>query len=110
LLSLFFAEVQALGLEGDADLHADFAARRKSGERILKLDVLRLRQRLPRRVYIWAYEHLLPIVYRALGSKNTGIGSGLDASHLFMTDVIDTTTPVLFAIARSPLPNIGKAS
>src|SRR4029077_468568 len=55
LLSLFFAEVQVLGLEGDADLHADFAARRKSGERILKLDVLRLRQRLPRRVYIWAY-------------------------------------------------------
>jgi SAM-dependent methyltransferase len=110
MLSLFFAEVQVLGLEGDADLHADFAARRKSGERILKLDVLRLRQRLPRRVYIWAYEHLLPIVYRALGSKNTGIGSGLDASHLFMTDVIDMTTPVLFAIARSPLPNVGKAS
>ena len=110
LLSLFFSEVEVLGLEGDAELHADFAARRASGERLLKLDVLRLRRRVPRRAYVWAYERLLPVAYRALGSKNTGIGSGLDASHLFLTDVIDTATPVLFAIARGPRPNVGQPS
>jgi SAM-dependent methyltransferase len=104
LLSLFFSEVEVFGLEGDAELHADFAARRASGERLLKLDVLQLRRRLPRRMYVWAYERLLPVVYKALGSEQTGIGSGLDASHLFLTDVVDTATPVLFAIARRPRP------
>jgi SAM-dependent methyltransferase len=107
MLRLFFSDVQVLGLEGDGDLHADFAARRASGERLLKLDVLKLRRRLPRRVYVWAYERLLPLVYRVLGRDNTGIGSGLDASHLFLTEVIDTTTPVLFAIARAPRPRVG---
>jgi SAM-dependent methyltransferase len=106
LLRLFFDDVTVFGLEGDADLHADFAARRASGERILKLDVLKLRTRLPRRVYVWAYERLLPMVYRVLGSKNTGIGSGLDASHLFLTETIETTTPVLFAVARGPRPSV----
>jgi SAM-dependent methyltransferase len=107
MLSLFFADVKVLGLEGDDELHADFAARRASGERLLKLDVFKLRQRLPRRLYVWAYEHLLPVVYRLLGSKSTGIGSGLDASHFFITEQIDTTTPVLFAIARSPRAPVG---
>ena len=41
LLALFFDDVHVLGLEGDDVLHADFAARRASGERLLKLDVLR---------------------------------------------------------------------
>jgi SAM-dependent methyltransferase len=108
LLRLFFSDVQILGLEGDSELHADFAARRASGERLLRLDVLKLRHRLPRRVYVWAYEHLLPLVYRALGRDATGIGSGLDASHLFLTDVIETTTPVLFAVARAPRPTVGE--
>jgi SAM-dependent methyltransferase len=107
LLRLFFSDVEVLGLEGDGELHADFAARRASGNRLLKLDALQLRRRLPRRVYVWAYERLLPVAYRALGSKNIGIGSGLGASHLFLTQVIDTTTPVLFAIARAPRPIVG---
>jgi SAM-dependent methyltransferase len=108
LLSLFFSDVVLLGLEGDDALHEDFAARRASGERLLKLDVLGLRKKLPRRTYVWAYERLLPVVYRALGTKNTGIGSGLDASHLFLTEVVDATTPVLFAIARGPRPHVGQ--
>jgi SAM-dependent methyltransferase len=107
MLELFFADVTVLGLEGDDALHADFAARRASGERLLKLDVFNLRHRMPRRMYVWAYEHLLPIVYRLLGKRSTGIGSGLDASHLFVTEEIETTTPVLFAIAGSPRARFG---
>ena len=107
LLKLFFSDVEVLGLEGDGELHADFAQRRASGERLLRLDVLKLRHRLPRRVYVWAYEHLLPLVYRVLGREATGIGSGLDASHLFLTRTIETTTPVLFAVARRPRPPVG---
>jgi SAM-dependent methyltransferase len=102
LLRLFFADVEVFGLEGSDELKADFAGRRAQGERILKLDVLRLRHRMPRRWYVWSYERALPMVYRVLGSRASGIGSGLDQSHFFMTDEIVDTTPGLFAIARSP--------
>ena len=45
---------------------------------------------------------VLPVVYRALGSSRTGIGSGLDESHFFLTDDVTPTTPGLFAVARRP--------
>jgi SAM-dependent methyltransferase len=102
LLRLFFDDVEVLGLEGSDELKADFAARRRSGERILRLDVLNLRRRMPRRWYVWSYERALPVVYRLLGSRHAGIGSGLDHTHFFVTDKITDTTPVLFARARSP--------
>ncbi len=102
LLSLFFDEVTCLGLEGDDALHADFAARRASGERLLRLDVLQLRRRMPRSAYVWAYERVLPVVYRMLGNDRTGIGSGLSERDFFATEVIDERTPGLFAIARRP--------
>jgi ubiquinone/menaquinone biosynthesis C-methylase UbiE len=102
LLRLFFEEVEVLGLDGSPELHADFARRRATGERLLKLDPLRIRQRLPRRWYVWSYKHVLPVVYRTLGSETTGVGSGMDDSHFFLTDRIGPTTPGLFAIAARP--------
>lgn len=102
MLSLFFEDVECLGLEGDDVLQADFAARRASGERILRLDALGLRHRLPRRAYVWTYEHALPVVYRVLGRERSGVGSGIGAEHLFVTRSVTPSTPVLFAIARRP--------
>lgn len=102
LLRLFFDDVEVLGLEGSEELKADFAARRRSGERILRLDVFDLRHKMPRRWYVWSYERALPVVYRALGSRATGVGSGLDHSHFTVTSDITPSTPVLFAVARSP--------
>jgi len=102
LLSLFFEEVTCLGLEGDDALHADFASRRASGERMLRLDVFRLRQKIPHAAYVWSYERVLPIAYRMLGSDRTGIGSGLSQSDFFITEHINDRTPGLFAIARRP--------
>jgi SAM-dependent methyltransferase len=102
LLGLFFDDVSVLGLEGDDVLKADFAARRASGEKLLKLDVLELRRRIPRRAYVWTYEHALPVVYKLLGSRSSGIGSGIDDSHFFVTEHISPTTPVLFAVASRP--------
>jgi SAM-dependent methyltransferase len=99
MLRLFFADVEVLGLEGSPELHEDFARRRASGEKLLKLDPLRLRQKVPRRWYVWGYEHVLPVVYRMLGSSTTGIGSGIDDSHFFLTERVEPTTPGLFAIA-----------
>jgi SAM-dependent methyltransferase len=102
LLELFFTDVQLLGLEGSEALHADFAGRRRSGERILALDVFDLRKRMPQSWYVWAYERLLPFVYKVLGSERTGIGSGITEEDLFISDRIEATTPVLLAVARGP--------
>jgi SAM-dependent methyltransferase len=102
MLKLFFHDVQVLGLEGDAELKADFASRRETGDKLLKLDVLNLRQRMPRSWYVWSYERLLPAVYKVLGTEKSGVGSGLDHTHFSMSDVVLPTTPVLFAIARQP--------
>jgi SAM-dependent methyltransferase len=102
LLRLFFRDVTVHGLEGTPALHADFAQRRASGERLLKLDPLGLRLKMPRRWYVWGYERVLPVVYRVLGSDRTGIGSGLDESNFFLTDHIAPTTPGLFAVAKGP--------
>ncbi len=102
LLSLFFGEVTCLGLEGDDALHADFDQRRAGGERLLRLDVFRLRRRMPRSAYVWTYERVLPLAYRMLGSERNGIGSGLTERDFFTTEHISERTPGLFAIARHP--------
>jgi ubiquinone/menaquinone biosynthesis C-methylase UbiE len=109
LLSLFFEDVVCLGLEGDDALHADFAARRESGERLLRIDVLGLRRRMPRAAYVWTYERVLPIVYRMLGNERTGIGSGLSERNFRTTEHIDEQTPGLFAIARRPRAKVNAA-
>jgi ubiquinone/menaquinone biosynthesis C-methylase UbiE len=105
LLSLFFEDVTCVGLEGDAALHTDFDARRASGERLLRLDVLGLRRRMPRRAYVWSYERLLPVVYRMLGNDRTGVGSGIREEDFFTSEHVDDRTPGLFAIARRPRRN-----
>src|SRR5262245_2051760 len=105
MLRLFFADVEVLGLEGSPELHEDFARRRASGEKLLRLDPLDLRHKMPRSWYVWGYERVLPVVYRFLGSSTTGIGSGIDDSHFFVTDRIEPTTPGLFAIASHPRRN-----
>ncbi len=102
LLGLFFDDVEVLGLEGDEVLKQDFAQRRQSGERLLKLDALDLRHRMPRKWYVWSYEHAHPLVYRVLGSESSGVGSGIDDSHFSLTSEIEPTTPVLLAVARRP--------
>ena len=45
---LFFHDVTVHGLEGSPELHADFAQRRASGEKLLRLDPLDLRHKVPR--------------------------------------------------------------
>ena len=102
LLSLFFDEVTCFGIDGDDVLKADFAARRKTGDKLLKLDRFDLRHKIPYKSYVWAYEHILPLTYKVLGRGASGIGSGIDASHFHLRDDVQPDTPVLFAVARKP--------
>jgi hypothetical protein len=101
--------VECLGLDGDEAVRRDFAARRAGGERLLRLDVFRLRHRLPRSWYVHAYERLLPVAYRLLARGRSGIGSGIDAGHFSVTTHVTRETPVLLAIAREPRARVGDA-
>lgn len=106
LLRIFFEEVEVWGLAGSPEFEADLASRRRQGHRLLRLDPLQLRLRMPRRWYVWSYERVLPVVYRLLGSADSGIGSGLDEAHLTLATEVDDDTPVLFAVARRPRPRV----
>jgi hypothetical protein len=68
----------------------------------LKLDVLDLRHRVPHSWYVWAYTRLLPLAYRLLARDEVGGVTGITADDWFVTDHLDDTTPLLFAVARKP--------
>ena len=91
------------GLEGSPELHADFAQRRASGEKLLQLDPLDLRQQgAAELVRVGLRARAARSCTRRSARRRTGIGSGLDESHFFLTDQIEPTTPGLFAMASRP--------
>jgi len=101
-LERHFARVWVGGLDATASVKADFAARRARGTRMLRFDVFDLRHRLPRSWYIAAYTRLLPLAYRLLARDDSGGTTGITADDFFVTDVVDDTTLVLFAVASEP--------
>jgi SAM-dependent methyltransferase len=104
LLRRHFDEVTVQGLDAVPHVKADFAARRAKAEKVLRLDVLDLRHRIPKSWYIAAYTRLLPIAYRFMASGDSGGSTGITAEDFFVTDDLDPTTMVLFATARGPRP------
>jgi SAM-dependent methyltransferase len=97
-----FAEVSVGGVDAVERVKADLAARRVKAHRLLALDVFDLRHAIPRSWYIWAYIHLLPLAYRLVAREDTGGTTGITVDDWFVTDAVDDTTPVLFAVARRP--------
>jgi SAM-dependent methyltransferase len=102
LLSRHFGRVWVGGLDGSERVKEDFRARRRRAQRVLALDPLALRKRIPRSWYVRAYTTLLPIAYRILSRRDTGGATGLSADDFFVSDAIDDSTPVLLAIAEEP--------
>ena len=102
LLARSFGEVEVLGLDAVARVKDDFARRRDKAARILALDVLDLRHRMPRSWYIALYTRALPVAYRLMARGGTGGSSGITADDFFVTDRVDDSTLVLFAVARRP--------
>jgi len=102
LLGRYFHDVEVLGLDAVDRVKDDFARRRQKAQRILALDVLDLRHRLPRSWYIAAYTRVLPLAYRLMARGTTGGASGITADDFFVTEQIDDTTLVLLAVARRP--------
>jgi len=99
LLGRSFDDVTVLGLDGTDELKADFEQRRKLGQRMLKLDPFGLRHRLPRRWFVALHGAGRRVAYRWLGTDD---GPSFDGGDFHLTERIDDTTLVLFAIARSP--------
>jgi SAM-dependent methyltransferase len=102
LLSVYFADVWVGAIDGSPEVKEDMRLRRRRGKALLALDPLRLRRRIPRSWYVTAYVRLLPLAYRLLARSDTGGRTAFSADDFFVTDHIDETTRILFAVARQP--------
>jgi len=102
LLTKYFHDVTVQGLDAVPHVKADFAARRVKAQKVLKLDFLDLRHKIPRSWYIGFYTRALPVAYRLIARGDSGGTTGITADDFFVTDDLDTTTMVLFATASRP--------
>lgn len=102
LLRRYFGDVWVGGVDAPDPVKADFAARRAKARRLLALDVLDLRHRMPRRWYVAVYTRLLPMAYRLLARRDAGGATGITADDWFVTEHADATTMVLLAVCRRP--------
>jgi SAM-dependent methyltransferase len=102
MLERHFDDVWLGGVDAAPHVKADFAARRIKAGKLLRLDVLDIRHRIPHRWYVWAYTHLLPLAYKVVARGDAGGVTGITAADWFVTDELDDTTLVLLAVARKP--------
>jgi SAM-dependent methyltransferase len=102
MLERHFGDVWLGGVDAPPHVKADLGARRVKANRLLKLDVLDLRHRMPYSWYVWSYTHLLPLAYRLVAREDAGGQTGITADDWFVTDQLDDTTLVLFAVAGKP--------
>ena len=102
LLSKYFQDVTVQGMDAVPHVKADFTDRRVKAQKVLKLDFLDLRHKIPRSWYIGFYTRALPIAYRMIARGDSGGTTGITADDFFVTDDLDTTTMVLFATASRP--------
>ena len=102
MLERHFDDVWLGGVDAAPHVKADFAARRLKADKLLRLDVLDLRHRIPHRWYVWAYTRLLPLAYKLVARGDAGGVTGITADDWFVTEELDDTTLVLFAVARAP--------
>lgn len=103
MLGRHFASVEVHGLDGTEVVKDDFAKRRALAEKLLKLDPLGLRHKLPRGAFVWLHATGRRIAYRFTNTDQVGGASGITADDFFLTDRIDDTTLVLFAVCEKPL-------
>ncbi len=102
LLTKYFHDVTVQGMDAVPHVKADFTARRQKAQKVLRLDVLDLRHKIPRSWYIGFYTRALPIAYRLIARGDSGGTTGITADDFFVTDDLDPTTMVLFATASRP--------
>jgi SAM-dependent methyltransferase len=102
MLERHFDEVWLGGVDAVPHVKADFEARRIRAAKLLRLDVLDLRHRIPYSWYVALYTRLLPLAYKLVARKDTGGITGITADDWFVTAEPDETTLVLLAVVRKP--------
>ena len=102
LLGRYFHDVTVQGLDAVPHVKADFTARRVKANKVLRLDILKLRHRIPRSWYIAAYTRMLPVAYKLIARGDSGGMTGITADDFSVTDQLDSTTMVLFATGSRP--------
>jgi SAM-dependent methyltransferase len=102
LMERHFEEVWLGGVDAVDWVKADFAARRLKANKVLALDVFDLRHKIPHSWYVAAYTRLLPLAYRLIARGDSGGTTGITVDDWFVTDQVDDTTLVLFAVGRRP--------
>lgn len=100
-LEAHFASVAVFGLDGDPQVKADFERRRRTGLRLLALDPLGLRHRLPRSWYVGLHSLGRRLLYPLTNRRESKVDP-ITASQFFLTPEIDDTTLVLVATAEGP--------
>lgn len=102
MLERHFTDVWLGGVDATPPVKADFAARRAKARKVLAFDVFDVRHRIPRSWYIAAYTRLLPVAYRVMAKGDAGGSTGITIDDWSVTEDIDDTTLVLFAVATGP--------
>ena len=102
LLTRHFHDVTVQGMDAVPHVKADFTTRRTKADKVLRLDVLDLRHRIPRSWYVGIYTRVLPLAYKVIARGDSGGMTGITADDFFITDQLDRTTMVLFATASKP--------
>lgn len=102
MLGRHFGDVHVGGHDGTPEVKADFAARRAQAAKVLRLDPLGLRFRIPRSWYVAAYSTGTRAFYRLQARRHAGGATTITAEDFAPTETVDETTLSLFATARSP--------
>lgn len=103
MLGRHFSSVKVLGLDATDSVKADFEKRRNMANKLLKLDPLGLRHKLPRKAFVWLHATGRRIAYRFTNTEQVGGTSGITADEFFTTESIDPSTLVLLAVAENPI-------
>jgi SAM-dependent methyltransferase len=98
MLSAHFDWVEVWGLDATPVVKEDFEKRRAMAQRLLRLDPLGLRHRLPRGAFVWLHATGRRLAYRYANTEQVRGQSGITDEEFFLTDRIDDTTLVLFAV------------
>jgi SAM-dependent methyltransferase len=103
MLGRHFRTVELHGLDATPVVKADFEKRRAMANKLLRLDPLGLRHKLPREAYVWMHATGRRVAYRFTNTEQVGGQSGITDDEFFLTDDIDDTTLVLFAVCSDPI-------
>lgn len=102
MLERHFAHVEVLGLDATPVVKADFEKRRNMANKLLKLDPLGIRHKLPHKAFVWLHATGRRVAYRFTNTEQVGGASGITADDFFTTTSIDPSTLVLLAVATQP--------